>query len=425
METIIYDSSLIIAIIAINMTVIGLTSLAEMKKVIGIDYGNFLLKKYKIFGFLRIYYVLILFGIINVFGLFLFFIPIYSLRLTYFWLLVVSLIFAIYYFFAYIIVESNKVIKQIYEQEILGFYYNSDEPTTFKPDIITKVNDGSRTTKKMSGNFIEYFNTYSTDSNDAFAELLGPDSIIYVYTRKLNKKRFKKYGIIAPYIYRQSIYKTKELSHEFFQMYRYSKNQDRWILTALDLFDTPDSRGKFDYIRLCNFTRIIGQMNTYGTSPNIFKYKYLEHLFSYYKKAMYWPMPDLLPAETQEEIRVLASYTHEELIKFIFSTYHLSPEPFYLQTVKKVLLENILHETQLLISPKDQLHQIAQQAAILDNEELKNLVVEVFEQYQEHQDSYKELPSISTSEIKKSIQVAQRKKAQVNFHLKKQLFSQN
>ncbi|MFP3340083.1 hypothetical protein R0J91_19045, partial [Micrococcus sp. SIMBA_131] len=84
--------------------------------------------------------------IINVLGLFLFFIPIYSLRLTYFWLLVVSLIFAIYYFFAYIIVESNNVIKQIYEQEILGLYYNSDEPTTFKPDILTKVNDGSRTT---------------------------------------------------------------------------------------------------------------------------------------------------------------------------------------------------------------------------------------------------------------------------------------
>ncbi|MFP3355712.1 hypothetical protein R0K17_00010 [Planococcus sp. SIMBA_143] len=423
MDTIIYDSSLIIAIIAINMTVIGLTSLAEMKKVIGIDYGNFLLKKYKIFGFLRIYYVLILFGIINVLGLFLFFIPIYSLRLTYFWLLVVSLIFAIYYFFAYIIVESNKVIKQIYEQEILGLYYNSDEPTTFKPDILTKVNDGSRTTKKMSGNFIEYFNTYSTDSNDAFAELLGPNSIIYAYTPRLNKKRSKKHNIDSPYIYRQSVYQTKELSHEFFQMYRYSKNQDRWILTALDLFDNLYAKDKFDYIRLCNFTRIIGQMNTYGTSSNLFKYKFLEHLFPYYKKAMYWTIPKLTTAETNAEIRALAFYTHEELIKFTFSTYHLYPELFYLQTIKKILLENVLQETQLLISPKDQLQQIAQQAALLDNEDLKNLVVEVFEKYQDYRGSNNLLPSISISEVRKSIKAGQQKKTQVNSALKQQLFS--
>ncbi|MFJ8246318.1 hypothetical protein [Peribacillus asahii] len=39
-----YDSSLIMAMIAINMTIIGLTSLAEFKKVIGIDYGSFLIK---------------------------------------------------------------------------------------------------------------------------------------------------------------------------------------------------------------------------------------------------------------------------------------------------------------------------------------------------------------------------------------------
>lgn len=57
MDSIIFDNGLIISIIAINMTVIGLTSLAEMKNIIGIDYGKFLLRKYKIFGFIRVYHL--------------------------------------------------------------------------------------------------------------------------------------------------------------------------------------------------------------------------------------------------------------------------------------------------------------------------------------------------------------------------------
>ncbi|MGO1528537.1 MAG: hypothetical protein ACTHWU_07420, partial [Senegalia sp. (in: firmicutes)] len=51
--------------IAINMTVIGLTSLAESKTIIGIDYGKFLVKKYKVFGIIRMYYLLIIFAIIK------------------------------------------------------------------------------------------------------------------------------------------------------------------------------------------------------------------------------------------------------------------------------------------------------------------------------------------------------------------------
>jgi hypothetical protein len=54
-QKIIFDTATLIAIIAINMTVIGLTSLAETKKIIGVDYGRFLVKKYRILGQVRIY----------------------------------------------------------------------------------------------------------------------------------------------------------------------------------------------------------------------------------------------------------------------------------------------------------------------------------------------------------------------------------
>ncbi|MFC4386591.1 hypothetical protein ACFOZ1_02080 [Gracilibacillus marinus] len=57
MKTIITDPNIMYTIIAINMTIIGLTSLADMKSIIGIDYGRFLLTKYKLFGMIRIYYV--------------------------------------------------------------------------------------------------------------------------------------------------------------------------------------------------------------------------------------------------------------------------------------------------------------------------------------------------------------------------------
>jgi len=161
MQEIIFNAELIISIIGINITVIGLTSLADMKNVIGIDYGKFLLRKYKIFGSIRVYYLLILFGIINVFSLFLIFVQDPLFRLVHFLILLVSLIFAIYYFFAYIIIESNRVKKQIYELELLGLYYSSADVTTFEADIKTKVPNGSRTTKRMSGNIIEYFSLYT------------------------------------------------------------------------------------------------------------------------------------------------------------------------------------------------------------------------------------------------------------------------
>jgi hypothetical protein len=108
---VIYDSNLIMAIIAINMTVIGLTSLAETKRVIGVDYGKFLVRKYRVFKRVRIYELLIAFAMINVGSLLLIFIKNQEFRLVSFLLLLTTLMFAIYYFFAYIIAENGRVRK--------------------------------------------------------------------------------------------------------------------------------------------------------------------------------------------------------------------------------------------------------------------------------------------------------------------------
>ncbi|PHS30041.1 MAG: hypothetical protein COA82_11835 [Alkaliphilus sp.] len=60
--------------IAINMTVIGLTALAETKTIIGIDYGKFLVGRYKLFAFFRMYHLLILFAVINAVSLLTYFV---------------------------------------------------------------------------------------------------------------------------------------------------------------------------------------------------------------------------------------------------------------------------------------------------------------------------------------------------------------
>ncbi|MFA1642604.1 hypothetical protein AB5N96_07045 [Chryseomicrobium imtechense] len=116
------DANILFAIIAINMTVIGLTSLAESKNIIGVDYGKFLLRKYKIGGYIRIYYLLILFAVINLSSIFMVIVDDQGLRIIHFFVLMTSLVFAIYYFFSFIIVENRAVKRQIIMQEILGHY---------------------------------------------------------------------------------------------------------------------------------------------------------------------------------------------------------------------------------------------------------------------------------------------------------------
>ena len=90
------DNGIVMAIIAINMTVIGLTSLADTKSVIGVDYGKFLVTKYKLLG-IRMYYWLISFALINIFTLFIMFTQKPVVRIISFFFILLSLVFAIFY----------------------------------------------------------------------------------------------------------------------------------------------------------------------------------------------------------------------------------------------------------------------------------------------------------------------------------------
>ena len=294
----IYDNSLILAIIAINMTVIGLTSLADKKTIIGVDYGQFLIKKFY-FGKMRMYYWLITFAMINVLSLFTMFIDMSLVRVLNFFLLIFALIFAIMYFFGYILVENNKVMKQVYMVEMMGLY--CDDPNMlehFPIDKYVGMPGGNRTDRKMSSSVINYFHMYNADSLADFEKLFGPQSFLYDCNSKTYKKLWEKLlpKNIEPYQYRGDGQEYRDINFEFFQMVRYSEQQHMWFIEILRLFDLQDqnsvnikdgvtSSDMKSYLYLTNVARVIAHVNTFAFKDNIYKYKFLSLLYGYWLNA--------------------------------------------------------------------------------------------------------------------------------------------
>ncbi|GAD88686.1 hypothetical protein VHA01S_008_00810 [Vibrio halioticoli NBRC 102217] len=277
------DGSVWLAIIAINMTIIGLTSLAESKSVIGIDYGQYLIKSYKVFFNVKIYHLLVIFALINIISLFSMFTTNYSVRVINLIILMLSLAFAIYYFFAYILIKNPRVNKQIYMDELLGIYYDSNDKTNFEADIITEMNNGWRTDKRISSNLISYFDKYNAESRAVFGEIFGPKSVVYAQNKTMKKYWLKNYNVNA-FNYNSNSGGV-HISHEFFQLYRYSELQEKWLLEILSLFNKEYS-STFKESRIDNIIRILAHINRFGRCDNLYGYKFLEYLSAYIYDAM-------------------------------------------------------------------------------------------------------------------------------------------
>ncbi|MCM3636567.1 hypothetical protein M3152_02455 [Sporosarcina luteola] len=363
--------------------------MAEMKNVIGVDYGKFLLGKYKIFGFIRVYYLLIVFAAINVSSLLLIFIDNPLFRLTNFIVLIVSLIFAIYYFFSYIIIESPFVKKQIYRKELLGFYFSNNEVTNFEADIQTEICNGSRSTKKLSGNITNYFNVYNSDTSESFKDIFGPRSFIYNYDKALNRRR-RRIIDQPPYVYRYSLNGCPDISHEFFQLYRYTEIQDRWVLSILELLDNSVEKDEFDYIRLCNFTRVVAQINVYGFTPQLFTYKFLEHLYIYYRKALLMAKVNLSNS-TLKKVKALANYTNEQYFQLMISTYKERKEPLYLAAINRTVKSILDCEENGILRRDDHVVTLRNVVGSIEDEQLQLLFAEILGHYYELK-GYKQIP---------------------------------
>lgn len=344
LEMVQFDNSLIMAIIAINMTVIGLTSLADKKTVIGVDYGEFLIKKFKYLN-IRMYYWLIVFALINIISLFTMLISEPKIRLINFIILIFSVIFAIVYFFGFILIENKWVIRQIYISEILGMYCDDNNKEHFYIDTMVKMNSGNRTTKRISTNVVNYFNNYNADSQKAFIEAFGKNSIIYSNEKLITREVKKKYNNISKYNYRISRNNKyiKDISFEFFQLFRFVENQGSWALEILqDLNGFYNDYKNYDILRLYNFLRLTAQINIFGVSEDIFKYKFLFHYRYYWYNTVNKNKTN--KPENEEEIKVLEKEIVSALFSFIAKGINIYKNNEYINIVNMIFEEIIIDD---------------------------------------------------------------------------------
>ena len=279
-----------IGLISINLTIIGLTSLAEKRSVMGVEYGKYMIDKYKILGFLRLYHVLVAVAIVNIASLFVMWSHCRTLKMVCFLLLLVSLCFTIYYFFGYVLRVHPAVKREILRNEFLGLYIRADVPCNFEADRLVGMRNGDRTQKKLSSNVISFFNTFNDDTIAAFHEIFSPDSMIYRRDRKY-LRIWKKCAPGAPHDY--GVYDDAgcptglvHISWEFFQMFRFSEIQEKWLLEILYIFNKGDYADAFPRLRLYNVARVLGQINRVGTSEGLFQYKFLDYLSAYILEAL-------------------------------------------------------------------------------------------------------------------------------------------
>ncbi|WHY86068.1 hypothetical protein QNH39_26430 [Neobacillus novalis] len=425
-QKIIFDTSILIAIIAINMTVIGLTSLAETKKIIGVDYGRFLVKKYRIVGPVRIYELLVLFAVINVSSLFFMFVQTFTFRLVHFILLTVSLVFAIYYFFAYIISENRQVKKQIYEDELLGLYFESDSFRHQEADVLTKMSGGSRTSKKLSSNIISYFDTYNSDSQHAFSEVFGKQSIIYDYSKKIRKKIKKKYGT-SPYIYRKQPNGIYDISYEYFQLFRSSEQQFKWTLEILRIFDGDRSINQsFDLIRLYNFSRIVTHLNLFGHNESIYNYKFIEYLVGYYYHATAITDEDLAHRENAPHLKRIEKYTYQQLVQFMFDVEDHPRDAAFLQKAFTISEDIILNDKYGGVLTKEELLLLLLDKTVeLNNPLLKKFFTVILNKYYSQMKGMAIPPKLKLEQIKRHIREYQQRIERNHVISMEELFESN
>lgn len=321
-----------IALVALNVTVIGLTSLAEKRVVIGIDYGKYLIDNYKLLNIIRIYYLLVGVAVINATSLvvMLHSFPIWIECVMYI-LLILSSWFVLYYLFAYVLRVHPAVKEEIYRDQILGMYVQADKVCNFEGDRIVHMQNGDRTKKKISSNVLSYFNNYNEDTIHSFAELFGPKSIVYARDKK-NMKVWAQLGYGDPHDYHvDGSSNLNHISWEFFQMFRYSEIQDKWIQEILNLFNGEYAES-YPRLRLYNVARSMGQINRVGFADGLWKYKFLDYLMPYILKAL-----DSINDDTPEDRVKTELYLHQQLAIYMNRVMESMPTVTFEESVDKAL----------------------------------------------------------------------------------------
>lgn len=327
-----------IALIAFNVTVVGLSSLAEKRTVIGIEYGKYLLDRFKWLGLFRVYHILVLVALINALSLIVMLHPDYSPVLTtvVFSCLVLSSIFVLYYLFGYVLRVHPVVKKTIYRKQLLGLYVDSDTKCDFEGDVVIGMPTGDRTSKKITSDVQSFFNQFDEESITAFHEVFGPNSVIYArdFLTMREWHRLKE----KPHDYHVHLRDEKRtptsvvhISWEFFQMFRFSEIQDRWLLEILKIFNESYA-DKYPRLRLYNVAAIFGQINRVGFAEGLYRYKFLDYMMPHIVKAL-----DPTEDENRQERIPVERYFHIQFSQYIHDTMLHHPTSTFTQSARKAL----------------------------------------------------------------------------------------
>ena len=335
MNDIISNPEIWLGIVALNMTVIGLTSLAEKRLVIGVEYGKYLIDKFRLYNVVRLYHLMVVFAIVNALSLVFMWWNVFPiLRKIIFLLLIVSTWGLIVYFLEYILRVNRKVKGEIYKNEILGMYIKSDKPCNFEGDRIVGIMTGDRTAKKISSNVQSYFNEYNDETIHDFDDLFGPASIIYQrnddvlnFWKQLVKNEPHDYTVYDDKGQSTGIY---HISWEFFQMYRFSELQDKWLLEILNLFN-KEYANPYPLLRLFNVARVLGQINKVGFAERLYHYKFLDYLTPYIIEALE------TSTDVSERRQPAEDYMLRQLAYYIFTSLSHKREHNFYDSARKTL----------------------------------------------------------------------------------------
>ena len=372
------NNSIFLTIISINMTIIGLTSLAEKKNVIGVDYGKYLINEYKLFRTVPLYLLLIVFAVINVLALFTLFYSGYNFRIIVFICLTVCLSFAIYYFFGFILRENSSVKKQLYENEFIGLYYKDGTPPAAECDLLVKMNCGFRTSKRLSSDVVTYFNKFNNETQKAFEIGFGPDSFIYERNPRITRKYIETIGH-EPYDYTgtDGLY---HISWEFFQLFRWTELQDKWAVEILILFNDRHAKDSPE-MRLNNVLRVLFHVNTFGKCDSLFGYRTIDYMYKYVKDVYSATGFECGSDRRTKELKLFEYYC-----KYIFNSIdsHYSDQTYKLAAnLFKDLIEivGIGRDTSGRIDCNDMMRIMLSQSAVCDNTSVEDLVTAVYGHY--------------------------------------------
>lgn len=343
MTDIISHPDIWLGLVALNMTVLGLTSLAEKRLVIGVEYGKYLIDHYCLCGRIRLYHTLVGFAIVNALSLlFMWWQTVAALRMAVFGLLILSTWFLIYYFFWYILRVNKAVRREICKNEILGMYIESDKECNFEGDRVVGMLTGDRTKKKISSNVQTYFNEFNDETIEAFSRLFGPSSMLYERSADV-LQHWEKLGEGRPHDYR--VYTDDgratglhHISWEFFQMYRFSELQDKWLLEILNLFNKAYA-DPYPLLRLYNVARVLGQINKVGFAERLYHYKFLDYLTPFILEALDTSRNDSKRRQPVE------TYMLRQLSQHIFATLANHSKGTFYDSARKTLTALLTVET--------------------------------------------------------------------------------